>query len=390
MFKLGWFKKENKPITPINPQKRQDFYLQHTPSQPKREIGDYVEKNGIRVPERFDSFRDAVKSKKKILVRSEHWREYAGESGILESARLGDFERPLFNDQGLREAMFEKMAGGFAQFCRYAQYCDYLGIPIEKFKSEASFSLWEMLDGYNLAIVADSAIGGKYHIFRKRHEVCEGEYASIENGKITFRTEHMASELQKSIMKIPAFYEEVRNLPNFDPTNCPVIEAQIRKGKIYFLQYHRGRDFEPPDFVLGDPKGNQKEALFVRGATQKEGLACIATMDYGDKKILPEKYGAYLGAPNYNTVYVEMLMGRVGIWFKVVHDVSLGGEIGHMATHRGISQLFKPGISIILGDEAMKIEEYLRLMGETYRTKVNPQIPVHIISDGRKAFIEWL
>jgi len=169
-----------------------------TTSQPKRVIGDYVEKNGILVPKRFDSLKDAKKSGKKILARSEHWREYAGESGIMESATLEEIGDVGLDEQRLNEAIFKRAAAGYEEFCRYAQYCKYLGVSIGQYKSEVSFSLWERLDGYNLAIVADSAIREKYHVFRKIHERPRGEYLSIESGKITFQTKHIASELQKN------------------------------------------------------------------------------------------------------------------------------------------------------------------------------------------------
>lgn len=390
MLRFSWFKKEDSPATPVIAQKRRDFYLQHTPGQPKRVIGDYVAKNGILVPKRFDSLRDAKKSRKKILARSEHWREYAGESGILESATLGGIGDVGFDEQRLKEAMLKMAAAGHEEFCKYAQYCKYLGTSIGQYKSEVSFSLWEMLEGYNLAIVADSAIGGKYHVFRKAYEKPNGEYLSIENGKITFRTKHIASELQKNIMNIPAFYEEVRNLPNFDPTHCPIIEAQIHKGKIYFLQYHRGRDFEPPDFELEGPAGKQKEAEFVRGATRKEGLVCNLIVEYCPdcKKNLPEKYDAYMSAADYNTVYTEMLMRRTNVWINIAHEASLDDEIGHMATHRGISQLFKPANSMVFGKRAMEIEKYA-LQQEKSRRKADLAIPILVISDGRKARLEW-
>lgn len=65
---------------------RVDQFLENPPKHPKREIADYVEQNGILVPERFQGLEQAldyVKSGGEVIVRSEHPQEYNGASGLL-------------------------------------------------------------------------------------------------------------------------------------------------------------------------------------------------------------------------------------------------------------------------------------------------------------------
>jgi hypothetical protein len=392
MFFRDWFGGKKEPAAPTNPQKRQDFFLQNTPDQPKRVIGDYVAKNGILVPTRYDSLKDALASGKRIIARSEHRREYAGESGIMESNELDEY-RYAKDETALKNAIIKESEGNFPKDCRMAQYARYNGMTPEEFKQGVSFSLWEMLGGNNLAMTADSAVPNKYHVFRKKF-VPVGEYFSIENGKITYQTTEIPPNLMKSIMNLPSFYEQVRNLPNFNPTHCPIIEAQIVDGKTYFLQYHRGRDFEPAGFELGTPNAKQKEVMFVRGATEREGRWCILTMEYNvwGGRPLPEKYDGYFGFEGYNTVYTEMLLRRTGVWVKYSRkqEGGLPDDLDHMATHRGMSQLFKPEISIIMGENTLLEADYEKMIMTSHRLKGDLQIPIRLVSDGRKAFIEWI
>ena len=77
-----------------------DHYTTHPEAlkgQPKRTIADYVEQHGILVPRRFDSLSEARRSKKAILLRSEHEQEYDGCSGILESIKLSDRSSVFIN-----------------------------------------------------------------------------------------------------------------------------------------------------------------------------------------------------------------------------------------------------------------------------------------------------
>ncbi len=65
-----------------------DYYTENIAQlkgQPKRTIGDYVASQGILVPTRFDSLKDARASGKPFIARSEHPQDYDGVSGLVDS-----------------------------------------------------------------------------------------------------------------------------------------------------------------------------------------------------------------------------------------------------------------------------------------------------------------
>lgn len=62
-----------------------DYYTEHPPHQPKREIAEYVRSQDILVPEIYDSLKTALQSGNPFIVRSEHPQDYAGASGLVSS-----------------------------------------------------------------------------------------------------------------------------------------------------------------------------------------------------------------------------------------------------------------------------------------------------------------
>ena len=242
-----------------------DYYLEdkgRLKGQPKRTIADYVEQNGILVPKRFNSLKEAKKSGLPIICRSEHIQDYDGASGLLDSPLLEKFAN-VNNEHLLREKLLEQN--------KYE--IDYastlMGINPNTFKDEISFPYWEHLAGYNRTVVADSAIKGKYHITT----FGEGRatYTILEENKIkNFGNSPKNSD--KEFEELIKLYEEIRNFNKFDSNNCPTMELQTFKGKHYFLQYMKGRNFNPPNFELKRwMKKGERKAMFVRGATSSEG-----------------------------------------------------------------------------------------------------------------------
>ncbi len=85
-----------------------DYYLKNPNKlmgQPKRTIADYVESQGILVPRRFENLKEARKSHKAILLRSEHTQEYDGVSGLLDSMGLSDL-RIGYSNKGRKNLDF--------------------------------------------------------------------------------------------------------------------------------------------------------------------------------------------------------------------------------------------------------------------------------------------
>lgn len=87
-----------------------DYWLAHPEAfkgQPKRAIGDYVEQEGILVPRRFDSLKEARDSGLPVIARSEHIQEYDGVSGLFNSHMIKEFSQAVdMND--FKEIAFER------------------------------------------------------------------------------------------------------------------------------------------------------------------------------------------------------------------------------------------------------------------------------------------
>lgn len=198
---------------------QRDRFLENPPRQPKREIADMLESQGIAVPQRFENLADAleaVRQGREIIVRSEHPREYSAAAGLLESYALDtgriekgkafctekgteiDWEKfykkfgsdngetttknRIFGsldttDQTAFEDNLKKLSLPYVR-----RYCEMLGIDTDKFCNGISYSYWEKIGGLNRSIVADSAIPNRYHVFSS-----EGynyhNYSVVENAK---------------------------------------------------------------------------------------------------------------------------------------------------------------------------------------------------------------
>jgi hypothetical protein len=279
-----------------------DYYTEdpeRLEGQPKRVIADYVEQNGILVPRRFDSLEEARKSHRPVLLRSEHPQDYDGASNLMDSFQLSDtraymytFKRSediKFSPRGMgsveeiKEAYFRFGEEDYIGTPAYKQYFKFSGTDEEKFKQNASFSIWEAIGGINRTVVADSAIPNRFHImsfYLEKKRLIGGDYlfnyAIVENGKLIQEfIKPLPKDLRGDLAELTGIYEEIRNMDRFDPKHCPIMEFQTFNGKNYFLQYHRARDFSPAGFTLDRSlKDGETEVLFVRGATPEEGMDC--------------------------------------------------------------------------------------------------------------------
>lgn len=383
----------------------QDMYLQNPDlleGQPKRTISNYVEENGILVPRRFDSLAEARRSHKGILLRSEHQQEYAGISGLLESFPLSSWLFPVRGSKTLgevKEKYFQKeMERGGTPL--YQRYCDLLEIDESQFMSETSFSAWENLGGFNRTVVADSAIPNKYHVMTFRSEENNSflNYVVISNGEIENEFLNSLSEdLRNGLDNLIETYEKVRNLGNFNPNHCPIMEFQTHKGKDYFLQYHRTRDFQPTTFNLERKiQEDEVEAFFVRGATPENGIDCKVTVYYGGEfsgNFEPQEEDGSFDF-HYNWVFSESQLKKRKIqmlaydWIEKAFSYLVSG-------HAQRSKFFKPEISTIIpielllkGDKPLLDGDELDdFVNKAYKTKQNAYMNIHVESDGNKAYI---
>ncbi len=372
-----------------------DYYLKdHTRlhGQPKRTVGDYVENNGILVPRRFDSLAEARAVGIPFLARSEHPQDYDGASGIIPTLSDRNLSDTLSEEDLKRKALSDKDFGS-----KYNAYCALLGTDEKQFGEDISFSFWQEIDGYNRTIVADSALPHKYHIMTtKIVKPFLPNYALVEEGKlVTQYGTPLMNVLIDGLPELLELYESIRTLPHFDANHCPIMEFQTESetGKNYFLQYHRTRDFVPVSFRIERPAlGNEITSLFVRGATPSEGTTFDLTVIPG--RFLHKKREA-LTIPELEDaaflsrwiLYDEtMARRRRCIFSKVrnVEDCLIPAARGHTTR----SALFKPELSIIVSNNAVCSEQEFRTLW--YRGKEtgeDQKIKVHVVSDGRKAYI---
>lgn len=394
-----------------------DYYTLNTPAQPKSEIGDYLESCGILVPRRFASLEDAKKAGLPVIGRFEHPQDYEGASNIGPSLRINYPEKEdwrlkycnSLQDLKIRIKQPDFSDGDFRQVRENMEYyCFRMGIKnIEGFIDQASFSFWEFIPGVNLAVVADSAIDGRFHVTMQcRAGVGLINYAVIEpdkslrlplaSQKYLFRgnsplceeyipnTEyygHLEPRLEQIARESVEVYKNVRNLQRFDKNHAYILEMQADKeGRLYMLQVHRTRDMDIPNFTVERPtEEGWIDALEVRGKTKtKEGERFRLTY-HGTWYLsgeLPDEQ-----ASCYRTLYplFDELMSR-----RRELEILDGGNsfCEKIVGHGGRSSFFKPRLSLVFDCYGGFLTEDERKNRENGAT-----MDIKVIADGTRAFI---
>ncbi|MDD5337506.1 MAG: hypothetical protein PHS02_03410 [Candidatus ainarchaeum sp.] len=404
-------------------QKRQDYWLAHPPKQPKREIGEYIRRHRIPVPDTYSTLIAAKKSGKPLIARSEHPQDYAGASGVAESPRirndggklawvlpsyllLGDCEGilPQPDSESNILKVIQSSSTSIPIHCRLA------GINEDAFRRDLTFSLWELLPGLNLKICGDSSIEGRYHVtalYGSSDGIHVCGYAVYDKDKTTirhdFRTENFFNDNRNSLIEL---YEKICNLDRFNPNHRPIIEVQYWDGKLYFLQYHRARDFEPATFVLDRPREkNEIEALFVRGATPPNGSIWKTTFCYslairdGMKQVPPED-GSFDHPPdpirtNHMAGSRKLQIKSTDYFPRIMAGISM---------HTPISELCKPQVFIVADESRFPQFKCGPIMSRFLPSVVSPyyraveeflkgdryQLDIKVTSDGNRAYLEVL
>ena len=183
------------------------------------------------------------------------------------------------------------------------------GIPSTEYTQDNSFSVFEFVPGLNITVVADTAKPERWHV----HSASGGtifeieDYgATLDNGKIHFKAgtpDHLTDTQVRALVEA---YEQIRHLERFNADHCPIMEMQLSdKGDIYFLQYHRTRDYESaqselnPDHFKAEDGWIQAEE--VRGELPPQQLALT--------KVYPQylpKLGRFLRMPNTDMASANM------------------------------------------------------------------------------------
>ena len=353
-------------------QKRQDYFLLHPPRQPKREIAEYVKRNGILVPDIYDTFKDAKKAEKQgkhVLARSEHPQEYAGVSGLLVSLPIADFRSEAKAKDAIMGLDFVKS--------NLENFFKYLNVERERFLADFSVSYWQKIGGRNFTIAKDSSAEGKYILAERRGSMSMSIIypAIVQNGKLVYYSKLNQID-GETITRLMNLYNSVASLGKFNPAHCPIIEAQMSAdGKIYFLQYHRARDFEPANFVLERPRGSDEvEADFVRGITPPDGKTFNTTFYYA--------HGPFVN---------QIMASKTGLMHTAVPPSFSRTGLSNFITaaHTYFSLMFKPEISILSGlswQDRIPSEK----IGKYGNINQDVVVTFQAVSDGKKAYVELL
>lgn len=404
---------------------RLDQFLENPPKQPKKEIADYVEQNGILVPERFQGLKQAleyVKSGGEIIVRSEHPLEYNGASGLLTSYDVSqeridkgrkycdehgqvidwekmrkdgsmnaewDVENQIFGQlETSLQSDFEQNLKKLSE--KYSKhYCDLLGLDFESFNGNVGYSYWKKVEGFNRSIVADSAIPNRYHIFTTNTgKPFFHNYLIVDNGNIVLNTPiEMTDEMRGALSDVIGFYEKIRGMEKFDPTHCPIVEFQTDKQKNnHFLQYHRTRQIEPATFTLDrDLEEDEFKAVYVRGATPPEGLVLNVAMYYPEYQIAEQEDGSF--DFHYNFIFSEIMSRRRIANFenRSMQDLSISCIDAHLPK----SRLFNSQIAISIPKDKIPDDLAHSVYEKTREINEPARIPIRVISDGRKAYVRF-
>lgn len=420
---------------------------------PKREVGDYVEAQGFLVPRRFDTLDEAlalVKQGGRIVIRSEHPDEYDGASGLMQTyivdeesaeeaqdafTRYGQFDideqvalsqrRSAVTAYGRGEmpgystmadvvlgvaldtqpditiARLKRLTGQRDSVQRYAELT---GRSVVSLMTEADFSFWEYLPGANVTVVADSAIDDRYHVLanrpqRKGMPTYNGWQIADERGNSVAGTEDDLVLTPQATEKLIRRYEEIRNLSRFAAEHCPIMELQLdQNGNIWFLQYHRARDFKaagdplnPTDFPSAE--GWQK-VDGVRGALEIPttlNTALWYPVGYGassgDTK-LPEVEDASMDW-HWDWALSEILSRRRSAYIEKDSLEWLYSTLA--AAHTPRSKWFKPQVAVACDDRRSE-----KLIPEDVKEEISKavhregrlaQVAIDLAADGNSGYI---
>lgn len=373
-----------------------DYFLQNRPMQPKKEIGDYIESQGFLVPQRFKNLDDARTSGKSFMIRSEHPQDYDGASNLLGSYEVPlsmlsspdeDTSYPFNNIPTIDQDLLERTLVSFSRGS-ISTYCNFLGLSRTEFESQSSYSYWELLDGYRQAIVADSAIAGRYHVFTASPGMNENgsAYSTIDDGKETMHYTQIPDGKLPSSDGLISLYEKVRNLDNFNPDHCPIMETLAFGDRNYFLQYHRTRDFVPATFKLDRDNGEDEiPAVFVRGVTPETGLKLKVYIhnDMRSRFSVDEEAGVDF----YVEEEILEVMSRRRKLQLLRRDSN--SSVGFYSNHGHLSRslLFKPDLSLSLRKEDM--DRLLQNPATPPRKeRKSANVTINVVSDGETAYLK--
>lgn len=380
--------------------------------QPKKMIGEYVEKSGFSVPKRYESLGDAlgaVQQGATIVMRSEHPLEYDTFSGLLDSYRLNtealsredkEFIKAINSGASEEDVLFIAKHEGLTQV-PIKRYLELTGKSFSDYQKEMSFSFWEYVPGRNIAVVADDAIDGRYHITSYGMDGRGGALGGIfNNGGEPFNTNDAAADsLSKdlsphSISQLISTYEDIRSLPDFNQRQCPIMELQLGDdGTIWFLQYHKARPFRPHGDTL-DPldypaQEGWLKAEAVRGAIGR--FVMLRTAIWYPEGYKPSSDGDDASFDmHYDVGLSEFLARQRAAYFSqhsarnLYHNMADG-------SHELRSRWFKPNGSLTIGraayNQLIPEDKKDTLANLVFREDIMARFAIDVASDGLTGYV---
>ncbi len=421
---------------------------------PKQEIGDYVESQGFDVPRRFgtlDEALDVVRADGGIVIRSEHREEYDGPSGLLQTyvidERSADDSTRVFEQYGnfdIDEEVYasqnrcavtawrqgdgpgyrtmadvvlgvalntptdltiQRLMQLTSQEYMVRRYAHLTDREVPELMQEAQFSFWEHIPGSNVTVIADSAIDDRYHVLanspkRKNMPSYCGWQIADERGNSMIGTENdnvLTPEATENLIKT---YEAIRNLPRFASEHCPIMELQLdEKGQIWFLQYHRARDFQAAGAPLNPDDFSAKEGWQkvdgVRGAIDTPSTLKTALWypdHYGSRRRvarqLPE---VEEGSADWHYDWsLSEILSRRRLGY-IAQDSYARHYDTMAAAHAARSKWFKPLVAVACNDRGLEnlIPKMVKkeILNTVYREGDFSQVVIDLAADGNTGYV---
>ncbi len=409
--------------------------------RPKQEIGDYVEDSGLPVPRRFNDLEEALghlSTGGAFIIRSDCALEYDGPSGLMDSyvvsskeiafykqyteiyshlpinedeiqaavARQNSYSQP--QDEGPDAfwmsgmiiariqatdpaATLEAMATMENVLGSMHHYATLIGEVDARAKATPSYSFWEYIPGRNIKVVADSAVAGQYYLFGKYSESGRRSWLVVNSEGVVINGDNQDQVFSGgNISDAIRTYETVRNLPAFNPAHCPVVEMQIDdEDALWFLQYHKTRDFYPHPERLNADDFDVSEgwlaAAGVRGAIAPRKADLILANPPGYGHTLPIEPNHVIGdVYARGSALTEVLCRKLAVCVIPITPERIFDDI--TASHGLSSEWFKPKASLAF-DRRLEPRDLLKsVLLEARQNGTVPTIPVEVVSDGHQGF----
>lgn len=425
---------------------RPDWYSNRNTATPKADIAEYVRlETSIPVPTVFGTLEDGMRfvgGGGSIILRSESPDQYEGPSGIFQSyvitpdshvanvaywdengngAGLSDKEIAFATTRDgtieIDGSRFMPHLGILATAAEVGQDVTYhrllteqrwsstpnmyrrlASLRIGEYMAENTFSAFEYIDGLNVTVVADSAKPERWHVYGSR-TTTSASWLRVNGNEIDNRGGRADQLNDEMAQKIVRAYEMIRQLPRFNAEHCPIMEMQLSDdGTVYFLQYHRARDFmeaqtelDPKDFA---PSDGWIKADDARGDLPLQTLDL--TLHYPIEFDHHRKLKSYLktekASANMNNYSIaEEIVGRNRLLRVAPYGAAaLHGDCadGHMSR----SGWFKAQSGLILPrgklKEAIGVPVYEELLDVVYRSfRTMASIAIEAASDGDSGYI---